>query len=337
MPVSIKDIARAAGVSYSTVSRALNDNPRVNPETQRRIKYLAEEMGYLPSAVARGLVTRRTRTIAAVVPTISDLFFAAVTHAIEETALERGYSVILANSGGESQRELAELQALRERRVDGIILAAAHSGSRYASVLEGTDIPVVIINNVHEEHYGYSVEMDNFTGSLEAMQHLLGLGHRRIAYITGPGEEWDNLERLRGYKQTLLAHNLPIAPDLIAGGGVEPQQGLEAARLLLALPSPPTAIFCYNDTVALGAIRAAHIAGLRIPRDLSIVGFDDIALSAYFEPPLTTMAQPKKEMGDQAVQMLLNLLNGNPVENCVLPGHLVIRESTAPLTGQMQN
>jgi LacI family repressor for deo operon, udp, cdd, tsx, nupC, and nupG len=335
MPVSIKDIAKAACVSYSTVSRALSNSPRVKPETRERIKSLAEEMGYLPSAVARSLVTRRTQTIGAVVPTILDLFFAEVIHAIEEQALEYGYSVILANSGGEPQRELAELQALRERRVDGIILAAAHSGSRYASALEGTDLPVVIINNVHKEHYGYSVEMDNFAGSREAVQHLLEQGHRRIAYITGPDTEWDSFERLRGYEQTLLTAGLPVDSALIVNGGLHPFQGMEAARRLLALSSPPTAIFCYNDTVALGAVRAAHVAGLRIPHDLSIVGFDDIALAAYFEPPLTTVAQPKREMGRQAVQMLLDLLEGKPVEDCVLPGHLVIRESTmSPARGR---
>jgi DNA-binding LacI/PurR family transcriptional regulator len=333
MPVSIKDIAKAAGVSYSTVSRALNNSPKVKPETRERIQRLAAEMGYLPSAVARSLVTQRTQTIGVVVTTITDLFFAEVIHSIEETALNHGYSVILANSGGEPQRELAEIQALRERRVDGIILASAYSGSKYASVLRGTDMPVVIINNVHKEHYGYSVEMDNCSGSRQAVRHLLEQGHRRIAYVAGPDTEWDNVERQNGYEQVLSAYGLPVDPVLIVSGGLRPAEGMAAMRRLLALAAPPTAVFCYNDATALGAIRAAHAAGLRVPQDISVVGFDDIDLAAYFEPPLTTVAQPKREMGRRAVQMLLDLLADKPIVDCVLPGHLVIRESTMPPAG----
>jgi LacI family repressor for deo operon, udp, cdd, tsx, nupC, and nupG len=331
MAVSIKDIARAADVSYSTVSRALNNSPRVRPETRQHIQQIAVEMGYLPSAVARSLVTRRTHTIGVVVSTITDLFFAEVIHAIEETALDYGYGVILANSGGEPQRELKAIRTVRERRVDGIILVSGCSSREDLCAEKGIDIPIVIINNVHQEHIGCSVEVDNLGGATEATQHLLALGHRRIAHIAGPRREWDSIERQSGYEQALRARGLPLDPTLTVQGDNRPEGGIEAMRRLLALPTPPTAVFCYNDATALGAMRAARSAGLRIPQDLSIVGFDDIELAPYLEPPLTTIAQPKREMGEKAVQMILDLLAGDQaVQDCVLPSRLVVRGSTTP-------
>lgn len=331
MALSIKDIAKAANVSYSTVSRALSDSPRVRPETKQRIQSIAAEMGYLPSAVARSLVTRRTNTIGVVVTSITDLFFAEVIHAIEETTLKHKYGLILANSGGESERELAAIQTLRERRVDGIILVSGYSKREDLRAEKGIDLPIVIINNVHQEHIGYSVEVDNVGGARDATQYLLDLGHRRIAHIAGPLREWDSVERQSGYEQALQAFRLAIDPVLIVRGDNRPRGGMEATQQLLGLPSPPTAIFCYNDVTALGAIRAAHAAGLRVPRDLSVIGFDDIDLSPYFEPPLTTVAQPKRQMGEKAVHMVLELLAGNAVEDCVLPSRLIVRGSTTPL------
>jgi DNA-binding LacI/PurR family transcriptional regulator len=331
MSVSIKDIAKAAKVSYSTVSRALNDSPRVKIETKERIQRIAAEMGYLPSAVARSLVTRRTTIIGVVVTTVTDLFFAEVIHAIEETALKHKYNVILANSGTEPHRELEAIRALQERRVDGIILVAACSSKEDLFAAKEIDIPVVIINNAHKEHIGYSVEIDNLGAGREATQHLLGLGHRRIAHIAGLAREWDSVERQSGYEQALRAYGLPVDPTLIVRGDSRPKGGIEAMQQLLGLPSRPTGVFCYNDVTALGAMRAARAAGLRIPQDLSVVGFDDIDLAPYLEPPLTTIAQPKREMGEKAVQMVLDLLAGDKlVEDCVLPSRLIVRGSTMP-------
>jgi DNA-binding LacI/PurR family transcriptional regulator len=319
-------------ISYSTVSRALNNSPRVKPETREQIQHKAAEMGYLPSAIARSLVTRRTNTIGVVVTKITDLFFAEVIQGIEETALNYGYSVILTNSGGKPDYELAAIQTLRERRVDGIVLVAACAGKEYKERLfisKGAATPIVIINNVHQEHIGYSVETDNVGGGRAATQHLLDLGHRRIGYIAGPITEWDNVERQQGYEQALHSVRLTIDPALIVRGDNQPEGGMRAMQQLLALPTPPTAVFCYNDVTALGAMRAAYGAGRRIPQDLSIVGFDDIALAPYFQPPLTTVAQPKREMGEKAVQTVLALMAGEDVvENWVLPSRLVIREST---------
>ncbi len=333
MTVSIKDIARAMNISYSTVSRALNNSPRVKEETREHIQRVAAEMGYLPSAVARSLVTRHTNTIGIVVTKITDLFFAEVIQGIEETALTFGQNVILTNSDGKPERELAAIQNLRERRVDGIILVAAcadQESKRQLFTLSGLDTPIVIINNVHGEHIGYSIEIDNVDGGRQATRHLLDLGHRRIAHIAGPATEWDAVERQSGYEQALHQADLIVNPALIIRGDSQPEGGLLAMQQFFSLADPPTAVFCYNDATALGAMQAAHAAGLRIPQDLSIVGFDDIALAPFFAPPLTTIDQHKREMGILAVQMVLDLLNNKAVQDCVLPSRLVIRESTAP-------
>lgn len=328
MTISIKDIAKAMNISYSTVSRALNDNPRISLKTRRQIQQKAAEMGYLPSAVARSLVTRRTHFIGVVVTTITDLFFAEVTQAIEETAEKSNYNVILVSSGGKPEHELEIIRALRERRVDGIILISPYirKGNRFIG--QETELPVVTVNKFYQEYIGYSVEVDNNSSSREATQHLLDLGHRRIAHIAGLAEEWDSIERQRGYQQALQAYGLPVDPALIVRSNGRSKGGMEAMQQLLALPTRPTAVFCYNDATALGAMRAAHVAGLHIPQDLSVVGFDDIDLAPYFEPALTTVAQSKREMGQKAVQMILSLLAGDNVEDCILPGRLIVREST---------
>ena len=328
MPVSIKDIAKVANVSFSTVSRALADSPRVKPETRERIQELAAEMGYAPSAAARSLVTHRTKTIGVVATTMTDMFQAEVVQAIEETAIGRDYSVILTQSGFASEREMIEIQALRERRVDGIILISVRAGGVYAAVLQGTGIPLVFIN-ARQTDYGHSVRVDSLAGSLAAVQHLLDLGHKQIAYITGPDEDWDNIARQAGYQQSLEAGGLPAEPALIVKGDSRPEGGIRAMQQLLALRCSPTAVFCYNDATALGAMRAAYSAGIRVPEDVSIVGFDDIDLAPFFEPPLTTVAQPIKQLGEKAVETILADMDGeNGVVDCLLPGDLVVRSST---------
>ena len=329
MPISIKDVAKIANVSYSTVSRALADSPRVKPATRARIKRLAREMGYTPSAAARSLVTQRSMTIGVVATTMTDMFQAEVIQAIEHAALSHEYSVILTQSGFGSERELAEIRALRERRVDGIILISVRTGGVYAAVLQGTNIPLVFINSCQTD-YGRSVRVDSLRGGTEAVEHLLELGHRRIAYITGPDEDWDNLARQEGYEQALLSCGISVDPDLVVQGDCRPGGGIRAMQQLLSLPSPPTAVFCYNDATALGALRYAYSVGKRVPNDLSIIGFDNTDLSAYFEPPLTTIAQPKQALGQKAMEVILSMLRGEGAEEVhLLPCELILRKSTA--------
>jgi DNA-binding LacI/PurR family transcriptional regulator len=333
--VSIKDIARAAGVSHSTVSRALSDSPLVKPKTKARIQRLAREMGYSPDAQARSLVMGKTRTVGVVVTTIADPFAAEVVQGIENAAHDHGYTVILCSSNAEPERELAAVEMLRSKRVDAVIVTSSRVGALYLQHLERTGVPIVLINN-HSEHggrYTCSVSVDNQHGAYLATAHLLQLGHRRIAYISRPNDYRSNLERLAGYRQALSAAGISLDPDLVVPGTGRAGGGERALPALMGLDERPTAVFCYNDMTAVGLLRAARGAGLAVPQDLAVVGFDDILLASYVCPPLTTVAQPKVEMGQQAMGMALALMTAeNPAEqgfaNIVVKGQLVVRESS---------
>jgi len=330
-PVSIKDIARAAGVSHSTVSRALAGSSLVAPETKRRIQHIAREMGYTPSAIARGLVTKRTDTIGLVVTTITDPFIAQVVRGVEETALDNGYSVILCDCNAEPERELAGVRILREKRVDAIIVASSRVGSLYVPLLEELGIPVVLINNQQEGRYVHSVRTDDLAGGRLVGEYLVSLGHRRIAYIGGPSDAHASLERLEGCRAALREHGLDIATDRILPGDGRTGGGQAGVNLLLQRSPHPTAIFCYNDVTAIGALRAIKSAGLRVPDDLSIVGYDDIAFAAFVDPPLTTVAQAKHTLGQRAMRLALNLLDEQEeTGDVVLTPLLVERASCAP-------
>jgi DNA-binding LacI/PurR family transcriptional regulator len=331
MAVSIKDIARAAGVSHSTVSRALADSPLVKEETKQRICKLAQEMGYSPSAIARGLVTKRTRTIGLVVTTIADPFVAEVVRGVEEPALDRGYNIVLCNSNAQPQRELAAVSALHEKRVDGIIVSASRVGDLYLPMLVETGVPIVLVNNEHSGRYVYSVVTDDEAGGRLATEYLLDLGHNRIGYISGPDMSSTNVNRLRGYKRALEARGLIPDPRWIVPGNGDAQGGEEGMARLLSLPVPPSAVFCYNDMTAIGALLAARRLGWVVPDQVSVIGYDDISFAAYTNPALTTMEQRKYEMGSLAMRMMLDLLDGvSSVEKVLLPARLIVRESCAP-------
>jgi DNA-binding LacI/PurR family transcriptional regulator len=329
--VSIKDIARTANVSHSTVSRALRNSPLVNSETGERIREIARRQGYTVSAVARSLVTRRTDTIGVVVTSIADPFVGEVVSGIEEVALARDYSVFLATSHGDPARELRAAQLFHQRRVDGILVTASRVGALYLPLLSEMKVPIVLINNQHPGEFVYSVSIDNFGAGRDATRHLVALGHKRIGYIGDRFGFQSDTERFSGYRDAMESSDLGFDPELVAHGDGKPEGGLRATARLLALPDPPTAVFCYNDLTAVGAMRAARECGLRVPGGLSVVGLDDVFLASYTDPPLTTVQQPKRQMGCLAAQILLQLLSGGKPESRVtLGGTLVIRESTAP-------
>ena len=330
-PVSIKDVARAAGVSHSTVSRALADSPLVAAGTKQRIQLIAREMGYTPSAIARGLVTRRTATIGLVVTTIADPFIAEVVRGIEETALDSDYSVILCDSDADPERELACVRTLREKRVDAIIVTSSRVGSLYVPLLEQLGVPIVLINNQHAGRYVYSVRNDDRQGGWLAGEYLASLGHRRVAYVGGPPDAHSSVERLEGCRAALREHGLDIPGALALPGDGRTGGGQAAVDLLLQRPPHPTAVFCYNDMTAIGALRAAKAAGLRVPGDLSLVGYDDIAFAVFVDPPLTTIAQAKRALGQRAMDLALAILDGQEeTGDIVLTPHLVERASCAP-------
>ncbi len=329
--ISIKDVARAAQVSHPTVSRALRHSPLVNLETAERIRQVASRMGYQPNAVARGLVTKKTGTIGVVVTTIADPFIAEVVSGIEEIANDHGYSVFLANSNADPAREIKVVQSFQERRVDGILVAASRVGALYVPLLSKLRVPIVLINNQHPDEFVHSVLIDNYPASIKAVQHLVELGHKRIAYMGDQFGFHSDTERFAGYRQALTLADYPFLPELVVHGDGKPEGGGQAMEKLLALPAPPTAVFCYNDMSAIGALSRIRANGLRVPTDISLVGFDDLFIASYVEPPLTTVRQPEQPMGRMAMELMLKLLSGGQHETVIkMQGELVVRASTGP-------
>jgi len=330
-PASIKDIARIAKVSHSTVSRALRESPLVNAKTAERIRRIAAQSGFRASAVARSLATRRTNTIGVVVTSIADPFVAEVVNGIEDKAMAHGYSVFLANCHADPDRELKVVQSFEDRRVDGIVVTASRVGALYAPVLERMRMPIVLLNNQHPSQFAHSVMIENFEASRRAVRHLIELGHRRIAYIGDRFGYGSDSERFSGYRSALDESDIPFQPDLVVHGDGKAEGGSAAMEQLLQQSPPPTAVFCYNDMTAMGALKTMRAHGFRTPEDISLVGFDDLPLALYMDPPLTTVRQPKHEMGRLAMEVLLKRIAGSEAEqNIKVSGELILRESTAP-------
>ncbi len=308
--ISIKDIARIAGVSHSTVSRALRYSPMVNAETAESIRRIAADLGYTPSAIARGLVQGRTHSLGVVVSRIAHPFMAEVIEAVGGRAQEDGYNLIVVGAG-DPQHEVAAVRMLRERRVDGIFVQASRVGEQYTSLLDEIGVPIVLINNQAGGRALYSVACDHEAGARLAVCHLIARGHARVGHLPGPTGAAAAEERQRGWAEAMREAGLALDAALLAPPPTTawtPEEGEAQVLDLLHRPAPPTAIFCYNDIAAIGALRAARSVGRRVPDDLSIVGFDDILLAGFTDPPLTTVAQPKEALGQTAVEIMLALI-----------------------------
>ncbi len=335
--VSIQDIARRAGVSHTTVSRALRDSQLISAEVRAQIQQLAQEMGYIPNAVAQSLRGQRTGTVGLVVTSIADPFLGRVARGIEEVAQKYNISLLLSVSNNDADAELAVVENFHRRRVDGVIVAAARMTNAHEAQLARMRVPTVLINHQAEtslEHL-HSVSIDDAQGARAAVNHLLELGHRAIGYLGAGNRPRSNRVRLQNYTAALAAAGIEprdawicatserdryYADDVTGGQTLLP----ELAR------AGVTAVFCYNDMVAVGALTACRELGIRVPGQMSIVGFDDVEMAQYVTPPLTTVHQPKLRLGQLAMDMLLDLLNDKPVTDHVLPAELVIRESSGP-------
>ncbi len=336
MPITIKDIARRAGVSHSTVSRALHGSRLISPATALRIQSAASELGYLPSAAARSLKTNRSQALGVIVSSIEDPFFGEILQGIEEAAQAGGYSLFIAASQHDPSSERAIVKTMREHRVDGVILCSTPFSPEHSRELQTFGIPLVVVNNQAAEEYRHSIYHDDLFGSRQVTRHLIDLGHRRIAYLGNDSSGRTNLERLGGFQQEMRAAGLEINQSYLhhTTGGTA-QHGLEAARYYLCLAERPTAVFCFNDLQAVGMLRGFHEAGLRVPTDISVAGFDNISISAFTCPPLTTFDQPKRLLGREAARLMLTLLappvgemGGQPTI-VSMRGSLLVRESTA--------
>lgn len=328
--VSIKDIAAAAGVSHSTVSRALHDRGRMRASTRDRILKLAEEMGYAPDAQARSLVMGRTHTIGVVVTTIADPFVSDIVAGIEQAALDAGYSVFLSSSHSNPERELTVVNTFRQRRVDAIIVTASRLGELYSTYLDDIHVPVVLINNQGEGDYIHSVASDEIGGARQAVQYLLKLGHTRIGYIGSERRPYSSQRRFQGYCQALRAAHLVPDSDLITTPSAS--NDIEAGKVGFAqlIKMLPSAILTYNDMTAIGVMMAARQRNVDIPSQLSLVGFDDVFLTEFVTPPLTSVRQPREAMGYAAMEMILQLIDGKETKDRIFPCELIIRQTARP-------
>jgi LacI family transcriptional regulator len=330
MTATIKDIAKKANVSYGTVSRALNNKYGVKKETRDRVLAVAAKIGYSPNAIARGLVKKSTHSIGLVIPDILNPFYPGVACSIEDKALKSGYSVFFCNTNHDKKREIQSLELLAEKRVDGIILAPGLEDSNVPGSLVDGDIPIVHICRRYVEPSKSFVVIDDERGGFLATKHLIERGYKTIGFIGAKDQNRDLDERFKGYQQAFRKFGFQIDERYVYSSDFQRQTGYRIVRKMLADGDYPRAIFTENDILALGAIQAIREVGLSIPADIAIVGFDDIPFAAFPEVQLTTIRQPKNEMGEIAVSILLDQMSARNTEprKVILEPQLIVRKSS---------
>lgn len=337
MPITLEQLAQVAGVSVSTVSRALNKSDHaVNQDTRQRILTLAKQMGYRPNIMARSLKTDRTHTIGIITDNIVSPFSPLIMRGIQDHLQEYDYFSVVINGDWNPEVETRAIHDLISRSIDGIIFV--ESWLREANpTLDLANKPYVFVHRLFGGVYRNSVGVDERNGARQAVEHLVALGHRRIAYISGPRGWYASEQRLLAYRETLAKHNLPFDPELVLEGDWEVQSAYPAAKRLLERRERPTALFAANDLMALGAIYAIQEAGLRVPEDIAVVGYDDREIASIARPTLTTVRMPCYEMGQASAKLLLGLLErqGESAEPIKLQGQLIVRESSGAAEGKM--
>lgn len=334
---SIKDVARLAGVSVTTVSHVLNKTRAVLPATQERVLEAVQTLGYVPSAVARSLKINATHTIGMLVPDNSNPYFAELVRAVEDACFAAGYALLLCNTDNHAGRQQVYLDVLSQKRVDGLIVASTSDDALMSQHLAQTALPMVLIDRAIVGLERPCVQTDHVQGGMLATQHLMALGRKRIACVGGPQDLQSSEQRVQGWRQALQLVGLPS--DLLVHGDFTANGGYVAMRRLLRdrAADRPTAIFACNDLMAMGALRAVHEVGLQVPRDVAVVGYDDIELAGYTQPALTTVAQPTQAMAEQALAWLLERIQAGrgaePVAAAtqLLVPALVTRESSRSL------
>jgi len=326
--VTIRDVASHAGVSHQTVSRVINGSERVRAETRQRVQAAIQALGYRPNASARFLATGRPLTFACLAPDLTDYTFASIIEGATTEARQHGYFMISASAPDDATFSDLLEQLIASRRAEGLIVINPYADGRHARVPQ--DVPAVFVGARPRQSTIDSVALDNEAAGRMATQHLLDLGHRRIAHITGPLEEDCSQDRQAGYEQALNACGLNIDPQLVLEGDWSATSGYEAVCQWLEDHVDFSAIFAQNDRMAVGAIRALREAGIRVPEDVSVIGCDDMPLASYFDPPLTTMRQDMLGIGRQAVRLLITAVEnpGSERQHLRLPVELIIRRST---------
>ena len=328
--VTIKDVAKRANVSITTVSRVINETEHsVSPETRERVLRAIQELGFSPNALARGLHRNETRTIGLIIPDISNPYYPSIVRGVEDEAQAQGYTIILANTYRSKEKITKYLNVFREKRVDGIIFTGGGVARDAAdeNFFEQSNIAAVVIGKSRNAKLP-SVQVNNVQAAREACEYLIQKGHKKIATITGPGNSITAVDRLEGYYQALKHNGIEIREELIIQGNFEFDSGYQAVDVLLEKDKDITAIFAHNDMMAIGAMKALAEKGLRVPDDIAIIGFDNIPLSLYVTPGLSTVTVPVYEMGRTSMKILADLLAKVEVSRITtLPTKLTLRQS----------
>lgn len=333
LKVTIKDIAKEADVSITTVSRVLNNKPDVSPETKKKIQEVIDKLGYNPNTIARGLVLNKTYTIGLIIPDISNPFFPEVAHGIEHKARELGYSVIFYNTNNDRKAEKYAIELMKSKRVDGIILSLSIENEKELDKLAEEKFPIVELDRKVPDSHFPTVTIDNVKSAYQATRHLVELGHTRIAHITGDLGTQTGLDRLAGFKKVIEEFHLEVRDSWIQEGNYSREAGYRKMKYLLGLWEKPTAVFAANDLIAIGAYQAVIEEDLKIPDDISIIGLDDIDMASIVRPGLTTMRFPKHELGQKAAEILIKEIENPNLErnDVILDTELVVRGSTKEL------
>ena len=329
---SIKDVALKANVSTTTVSHVVNSTRFVSDKVRHEVELAIRELNYVPSAVARSLKSNSTKTIGMLIPNCSNPYFAEIVRSVEDHCFGAGYALILCNTDDDPHRQAAYLQVISEKRIDGTIIISTGEDKDLLRLLKGLTIPTVLLDREIEEVNCDLVETAHVQGAWMATEHLIGLGHRRIACLAGPTNLNSSAQRIEGWRSALAKSGLTAeASHLLWQSDFSSQGGFTTMQAILQAPKVPTAVFVCNDLMCIGAMSAAHQAGVRVPQDISLIGFDDIELARFASPALSTIAQPKHRIGVTAVDMLLERIQGGRVEarQVILQPELIIRNSTA--------
>jgi LacI family transcriptional regulator len=328
----MKQVAKRAGVSISTVSHVINNTRAVSDEVRTRVQGIVDELRYVPSAVARSLKNDKTHTIGVLVPNSSNPYFAELIRWIEDAAFELGYHIILCNTHGGDRKQTAYLRLLMEKRIDGLVLVASGADNAQELLLRHEDVPIIQLERALPGLGADLVLAGQEEGAWLATRHLIELGHRAIACVSGPADLPRSRERVGGFLRAMREAGLAVPAEDVLHVEFTSAGGHAAFGSLLARPQRPTAVFVTSDLMAIGGLCAAGSAGVRVPAELSVVGYDDIGAACYAAPPLTTIAPPKREMARLAIGRLIERIRGvhGPLRSIALPSALVVRASTAP-------
>ncbi|KRQ86720.1 Catabolite control protein A [Caloramator mitchellensis] len=334
MTATIKDVAKKAGVGLGTVSRVLNNHPSVSEETKKKVLEAIKELDYNPNAIARSLKIKSTNSIGVMIPDISSAFYSDIVRGIEDIANKYKYNIILLNTDLKREKEKEALITLKEKKVDGILFISNTINDKLKKDFRKINIPVVLIATKDKNEEFHSVTIDNEEAAYKATEYLIKLGHNKIAMLAGKNDDPNaGIPRIEGYKRALTENKIAVREDYIFHGDYKFKSGFQNMLKIIKLKDKPSAIFAASDTMAVGAASCAMQHGFKIPDDFSLIGFDGIELAQYFYPPITTIKQPRYEMGAKGMEKLLKLIQGEEIEKGEVLEFELVERSSCKLKG----